>query len=36
MGRIQRSWYLGRVSWRVLRGDRTLAAFPVLFAAGGS
>ncbi|MFA5882852.1 MAG: DUF6159 family protein [Acidimicrobiia bacterium] len=34
MGRIQRSWYLGKLSWRVLRGDRTLAAFPVLTAIG--
>jgi hypothetical protein len=30
VGRFQRSWYLGKLSWRVLRGDRTLAAFPVL------
>ena len=34
MGRIQRSWYLGKLSWRVLRSDRTLAAFPVLTAVG--
>ena len=34
MGRIQRSWYLGKLSWRVLRSDRTLAVFPVLTAAG--
>lgn len=34
MGRIQRSWYLGRLSWRVLRSDRTLAAFPVLMGIG--
>ena len=34
MGRIQRSWYLGKLSWRVLRGDRTLAVFPVLTAVG--
>ena len=33
MGRIQRSWYLGKISWRVLRSDRTLALFPVLTAA---
>jgi hypothetical protein len=32
MGRLQRSWYLGKLSWRVLRGDRTLAVFPVLTA----
>lgn len=32
MGRIQRSWYLGKLSWRVLRGDRTLAVFPVITA----
>ena len=34
MGRIQRSWYLGKLSWRVLRSDRTLAIFPVLMAIG--
>jgi Family of unknown function (DUF6159) len=34
VGRIQRSWYLGKLSWRVLRADRTLAAFPVLTALG--
>lgn len=34
MGRIQRSWYLGKVSWRVLRSDRTLAVFPVITALG--
>jgi hypothetical protein len=34
MGRIQRSWYLGRLSWRVLRSDRTLAVFPVVTALG--
>lgn len=33
MGRIQRSWYLGKISWRVLRSDHTLALFPVLTAA---
>src|SRR6478752_6491483 len=30
MGRIQRSWELGKTSWRVLRNDKDLAAFPVL------
>ena len=30
MGRIERSWQLGKTSWRVLRSDRQLAAFPVL------
>ncbi len=30
MGRIQRSWELGKTSWRVLRTDKDLAAFPVL------
>lgn len=34
MGRIQRSWYLGKLSWRVLRSDRTLAVFPVITAIG--
>jgi len=34
VGRIQRSWYLGKLSWRVLRSDRTLAVFPVLTAVG--
>jgi hypothetical protein len=34
MGRIQRSWYLGVLSWRVLRNDRTLAVFPVLMGIG--
>lgn len=34
MGRIQRSWYLGKLSWRVLRNDRTLATFPVLMGIG--
>jgi hypothetical protein len=29
MGRIQRSWELGKTSWRVLRNDKDLAAFPV-------
>ena len=32
MGRIQRSWNLGKLSWKVLRSDRTLAAFPVITA----
>lgn len=32
MGRIRRSWYLGKLSWHVLRSDRTLAAFPVITA----
>ena len=32
MGRIRRSWYLGKLSWRVLRDDRTLAVFPVITA----
>lgn len=34
MGRIRRSWYLGTLSWRVLRRDRTLAVFPVFAAVG--
>jgi hypothetical protein len=34
VGRIQRSWYLGKLSWRVLRSDHTLAVFPVLMAVG--
>jgi hypothetical protein len=34
VGRIQRSWYLGKLSWRVLRSDHTLAAFPVLMGIG--
>jgi hypothetical protein len=34
VGRIQRSWYLGKLSWRVLRSDRSLAVFPVLTAVG--
>jgi hypothetical protein len=34
MGRIRRSWYLGKLSWRVLRDDRTLAVFPVITAIG--
>src|SRR5690242_8391671 len=29
MGRIQRSWELGKTSWRVLRNDKDLAAFPI-------
>jgi hypothetical protein len=34
MGRIQRSWYLGKLSWHVLRSDRSLAVFPVITALG--
>ena len=34
MGRLQRSWCLGKVSWRVLRSDGTLAVFPVLMGIG--
>lgn len=30
MGRIRTSWELGKISWGVLRSDRTLAWFPVL------
>ncbi len=30
MGRIRRSWELGKISWGVLRSDKTLAAFPVI------
>ncbi len=30
MGKIKRGWRLAGVSWRTLRGDRSLAAFPVL------
>jgi hypothetical protein len=30
MGRIRNSWELGKISWSVLRSDKTLAAFPVL------
>ena len=30
MGRIGRGWQLTKTSWRVLRSDRSLAAFPVL------
>ena len=30
MGRFQRSWELGKTSWRVLRNDKDLAAFPVI------
>ncbi len=33
MGRLQRTWQLGKVSWHVLRSDKTLAVFPVLAAA---
>lgn len=32
MGRIKRSWYLGKLSWKVLRSDHTLAVFPVITA----
>lgn len=32
MGRLARTWQLGKVSWHVLRADRTLAVFPVLTA----
>ncbi len=35
MQRIRNSWELGKISWSVLRSDKTLAAFPV-FAAIGS
>lgn len=35
MQRIRNSWQLGKISWSVLRSDKTLAAFPV-FAAIGS
>ncbi|MEI8001653.1 MAG: DUF6159 family protein [Actinomycetes bacterium] len=35
MGRIRRTWYFGKVSWRVLRSEKSLAAFPVLMAVGG-
>ena len=34
MGRLERSWRLGRVSWAVLRSDRALAVFPVAQAIG--
>ena len=30
MGRIRRGWELTKTSWRVLRSDRSLTAFPVL------
>lgn len=30
MGRIRTSWELGKISWGVLKSDRTLAWFPVL------
>jgi hypothetical protein len=30
MGRIRRGWELTKTSWRVLRSDQALAAFPVL------
>ncbi|MEX2256731.1 MAG: DUF6159 family protein [Acidimicrobiia bacterium] len=32
MGRIKNSWELGKISWGVLRSDRSLAAFPLLSA----
>lgn len=32
MGRIRNSWELGKISWGVLRSDKTLAAFPVISA----
>jgi hypothetical protein len=32
MGRLSRSWELGKISWGVLRSDKTLAAFPVISA----
>ena len=32
MGRIKNSWELAKVSWGVLRSDKTLAAFPVISA----
>jgi hypothetical protein len=32
VGRIRRSWELGKISWGVLRSDKTLAAFPVISA----
>lgn len=32
MARIRSSWELGKISWSVLRSDRTLAWFPVLSA----
>jgi hypothetical protein len=34
MQRIKNSWELGKVSWSVLKSDRTLAWFPVLSAIG--
>jgi Family of unknown function (DUF6159) len=34
MQRIRNSWELGKISWSVLRSDRTLAWFPVLSAIG--
>jgi hypothetical protein len=34
MQRIKNSWELGKVSWAVLKSDRTLAWFPVLSAVG--
>jgi hypothetical protein len=35
MGRIRNSWELAKVSWSVLRSDKTLAVFPALSAVGG-
>ncbi len=32
MSRLSNSWNLFKLSWRVLRGDKTLAAFPVISA----
>ncbi|HUV11104.1 MAG TPA: DUF6159 family protein [Acidimicrobiia bacterium] len=34
MQRIRNSWELGKISWSVLRSDKTLAAFPVFAAIG--
>lgn len=34
MERIRRSWELGKISWGVLRSDRSLAWFPVMSALG--
>jgi hypothetical protein len=34
MQRIRNSWELGKISWSVLKSDRTLAWFPVLSAIG--
>ena len=32
MGRIRNSWELAKISWGVLRSDKSLAAFPVISA----